>query len=473
MHGDKHQLGLWDTVSLIIGIVIGAGIYETAPLVFRTAGGPWSALGIWALGGVLSLVGALCYAELAVTYPRLGGDYEYLRRAFGSWAGFLFGWCQLAVLMTGSIGMMAYIFADYAAGLWRLGPQSHWIFAGLAVIVLSVVHAGGIVLGKRSQNLLTLLKILGLGGIVVAGIWAARSGTAGAAVPSGGASGSFGLALIFVLYTYGGWNDAAMVTAEVNDNRRNIPRALILGTMLITVVYLVVNSAYLLALGFEKASQSKAIAADVAEAFLGRSGGVAMSLLVMVSALGAVSGLTYTGSRIYSSWGEDFPQFSALSRWHPRWRSPVISLALQAAITLALILLVGTAAGQGLINRLFEGVGLGTVAWAGRGGFETLLRCTAPVFWSFFLMTGISLFLLRWRDPTTPRGFRVPFYPLVPMVFCGMCGYMLYSATAYAGKLTLIGLAPVVAGLLVYGVFRPRVPAPPTGHKEPTETLRG
>src|SRR3712207_381071 len=148
----QAQLGLWDAISIIIGIVIGAGIYETPPLVFQQVSGPWMGLGVWALGGVLSLIGALCYSELASTYPRSGGDYVYLTRAYGPWAGFLFGWSQLAVLMTGSIGMMAFIFANYAVKLWNLGPTSEYIFAVAAVLLLTLTNITGVMLGKRTQN---------------------------------------------------------------------------------------------------------------------------------------------------------------------------------------------------------------------------------------------------------------------------------------------------------------------------------
>src|SRR5437660_11334622 len=153
------QLSLWDAVSIIIGIVIGAGIYETPPLVFRNVSGPWTGLGVWAFAGLLCLFGALCYAELASTYPRSGGDYVYLTRAYGPWAGFLFGWAQLAVILTANIGMMAYVFADYAVRLW---PGPAWCWAALAVVALTLLNLLGLAFGKGAQNVLTCAKVLGL-----------------------------------------------------------------------------------------------------------------------------------------------------------------------------------------------------------------------------------------------------------------------------------------------------------------------
>src|SRR6185436_3012002 len=171
----KPHLTLWDTVSIIVGIVIGAGIYETAPLVFQNSDTPGLALGIWSLGGVLSLIGALCYAELATAYPRSGGDYTYLSRAYGPWAGFLFGWSQLAVLMTGSIGMMAYIFADYSATIWDFGGEAKFIYASAAVVLLTLANIAGLLIGKRTQNILTSLKVIGLLAIVLAAVFSGQS----------------------------------------------------------------------------------------------------------------------------------------------------------------------------------------------------------------------------------------------------------------------------------------------------------
>ena len=445
----RPHLGLWDIVSIILGIVIGAGIYETAPFIFQNVPSPGIGLAVWIAGGILTFIGGLCYAELASTYPRSGGDYVYLTKAFGRWAGFLFGWMQLAVLMTGSIGMMAYIFADYAVTLKRVGPASEFIYAAAAVAALSIANLVGLVFGKRTQNFLTGLKVLAIGAIVVAGFFFAGPPTAKAATVAA-SGGSIGLAMILVLYTYGGWNDAALVSAEVSDNRRNLPLAFMLGTGLLMLVYLLINGAYLNALGFQGARESKAIAAEVLARPFGEFGAKAIAIFVMISALGALNGMIYTGSRIYSTLGEDYRALSFLSRWHPKRSVPTISLLTQTAITLFLIALVGTNWGRNVINALVTSVGLDPLKWEGHGGFSTLLACTGPIFWAFFLMTGISLFVLRAKDPHTPRPWKVPGYPVVPLIFCGMCVYMLYSAADYAGRLLVIGVLPLLIGLIFY-----------------------
>jgi basic amino acid/polyamine antiporter, APA family len=458
------RLGLWDAISIILGIIIGAGIYETPPGIFQTASGPALALGLWAVAGMLVLVGALCYAELATTYPRSGGDYVYLTRAYGPLIGFLFGWAQLAVIQTGSIGLMAYIFADYAARLWPEGLPTI-AYAALAVVGMSALNLLGVVLGKAAQNVLTLAKVLGLGGILVAGfaypapdqIAAARAG----GTPSWGALAS---ALVFVSFTYGGWNDAAFVAAEVRNRRRNLPLALIVGTVLVTVLYLLVNAAYLNGLGYARAAGAKEIAADTLKLLpgtLGAYGEQLMCVLVMVSALGAVNGLIFTSSRIYATLGADYSLFAVLGKWHPRLGSPVWSLGIQMVITLAMVVAVGTSVGQEQLNQALEGLGLERVTWAGQRGFYSLLRCTAPVFWLFFLLTALSVFVLRINDQYRERPFAVPLYPVLPLVFCATCGYMLYSGIAYAGRLGLVGGALVLAGIPFY-VFSRRTIGPET-----------
>jgi len=444
----SSHLGLWDAVSIIVGIVVGAGIYETAPIIFQNVTGPGEAMLVWTLGGVLSVVGALCYAELATTYPRLGGDYFFLRRAYGPGAGFLFGWSQLTVIMTGSIGMMAYVFGDYAAKLFQTDAATSSIFAAAAVIGLSATNILGLRSGQRTQNALTLLKVAGLGANVLAGVFRPAPIKVEAA-SNASTGGSIGLAFILVLYTYGGWNDAAFVVAEMKDKTRNIHRALLLGTVGVTVIYLLVNGAYLKALGFDGARNSGAIAADVLHGGFGASGARAMCLLVMISALGALNGLVLTGARIYAAAGADFPLIARLAQWHPRLGTPVWSLLLQMGIALAMVLLVGTQAGRALIDAALGILGCPALSWNGHGGFDTLLRCTAPVFWFFFLLTGLSLFLLRLKDRGIERPFSVPVYPVLPLVFCGMCGWLLYSATSYAGWLTVLGFAPLILGVVI------------------------
>jgi len=445
---DAH-LGLWDAVSIIVGIVVGTAIFKTPQLVFGNVEGPWQGMGCWALGGVLALIGSLCYAELATTYPRMGGDYVYLTRAYGRWVGFLFGWAQLAVILTGSIGVMAYAFADYAIAFWQFDVKwTVWLAVG-SVVALTVLNLFGVLFGKTVQNFLTGVKVLGLVAIVLAGmIWGGNASLTSDQPMSGP---GLGLAMVFVLYAYGGWNDAAFVASEVRNRRRNMPLALILGTAGITVIYLLVNAAYLWGLGFEGVRGSSAPAADVARLAVGDWGSKAISLLVMLSALGAINGLIFTGSRVYVSLGTDHRIFAFLGRWNARRSTPVWSLLAQTAIALLLIVIVGTETGQNAVDRALEMVWLKPLPWADYyGGFNTLVAATAPVFWVFFLLSGYSLLILRAKDPHIKRPFSAPFYPLEPILFVGMCYFMLFSAISYAKGLSLLGIVPLLLGLPLY-----------------------
>jgi APA family basic amino acid/polyamine antiporter len=439
-------------VSVIIGIVIGAGIYETAPFILSCVSSPAQAMAVWAVGGALSVVGALCYAELATTYPRLGGDYYFLRRAFGPWAGFLFTWSQLTVIMSGSIGLMAFVFADYAVRLSGMDAGTAPLRAAAAIVGLSGANLIGLQSGRRTQNVLTALKALGLTAIVIVGfLWPQTRVAPPEAATQTGAG--LGLAMILVLYTYGGWNDAAFIVAEMKDKRRNIPRALLLGTAGVAVIYLLVNAAYLNALGFAGARRSTAIAADVLQGALGNAGARTMALLVIISALGALNGLILTGARIAAAGGADFALFAALGRWHPRRGTPAGAIVVQMVIALGLVLLVGHPIGRSFAGAIVAGLGFAPLQWEGHGGFDTLLKCTAPVFWTFFLLTGLSLFVLRSRDRDLQRPFSVPFYPVVPAIFCATCAAMLYSAVGYAGSLVWVGFAPPLVGFVLFLLF--------------------
>jgi APA family basic amino acid/polyamine antiporter len=449
------RLGVWDAVSIIVGIVVGTAIFKSPTLVFQNVAGPWQGLGVWLLGGVLSLVGAFCYAELATTYPRSGGDYEYLTRAYGPCAGFLFGWAQLVAILTGSIAAMAYAFADYGARLWGLEPGWGVWLAAAAVVAITLANLAGIAAGKLVQNVLSLVKVGGLTVVVAAGlVWgqAARMGP-GAQVEGAG----LGLAMVFVLYAFGGWSDVAFIAAEVRGRRRNLPLALFLGIALVTAIYLLVNTAYLLVLGFEGARRTFTPASDLLGLAWGDWGAKGVGLLVMISALGAINGMVLTGSRIFASLGRDHGLFAWLARWNRRLGAPVGALLGQAAFALLLIFAVGTVAGRNGIDYLLLRLGLDGLPWERYfGGFATLVAGTAPVFWGFFLLTGISLFVLRLRDRGRQRPFCAPLYPLTPLLFCAMCLYMLYSSLDYAKALALIGLVPLALGLPLYWLGRRR-----------------
>jgi amino acid transporter len=463
----RARLSLWDGVSVVVGIVVGVSLFKVPASVFGNVESPWAGLGVWALGGLLSFVGALCYAELTAAWPESGGDYVYLSRAYGSWLGFLFGWAQLVAILTGSIGAMAYVFADYGVALFGAGDST--AIAAAAVIGVTACNLFGVTWGRRVQNALTLSKLVGLAGVLIVGTLAmARGGVAPAQGSAPAHGGDVGFALVLVLYAYGGWSNAAFVASEVRDPQRNVPRVLLLGTGAIAALYLLVNAAYLGALGFDGLRAASAPAADVLAHGLGEAAGHVMSVLVMISALGAIQGMVFTGARVYARTGADHAAFAALSRWSPRAGVPARALCAQAAVSLLWIGAVGTSRGREFLDGALAGVGLPGMPWERfGGGFDTLVAGTAPAFWLFMIATGAALFALRRSEPAAPRPFRVPGYPLTPLVFCASSLFMLEAALRYAGSLAWVGLLPLALGVPLYLATRSRVTDRPSESARP------
>ncbi|WP_052517878.1 APC family permease [Archangium violaceum] len=439
------SLRVVDAVALVVGIVVGAGIFRTPSLVAQNASGPSAVLLLWGLGGLVSLIGAMCYAELASTWPHAGGDYHYLRRALGSSLAFLFAWARLTVIPTGSIALLGFIFGDYASQLLPLGEHSSAIYAALSVVVLTGLNVAGIQLGKWTQNLLTVAVVLGLGLVIAAGFFLAPAVAPApvAAVSSGASSGeaphaAWGLAMVFVLLTYGGWNEAAYISSELRGGRRSIVSALLWSLVAVTALYLLANAAYLRGLGMAGVGQSDTVAAELMHRVAGPSGAWLISLLICAAVLTSSNATILMGSRTHYAMGRDFPLFSPLGRWNARAGSPVNALLVQGAISLALV-------GVGFITRR---------------GFETMVEYTAPVFWFFFLLSGVSLLVLRRREPHVARPFRVPLYPLTPLLFCASCAYLLYSSLAYTGVGALVGVAVLATGLVPLALMRRRMGHP-------------
>jgi APA family basic amino acid/polyamine antiporter len=429
----RPVLSLFDAVALTVGVVIGAGIFKTPALVAASAGsGLWVIL-TWLFGGLISLAGALCYAELVTSYPHTGGEYHFLGRAYGRSTGFLFAWTRLMVMQTGSIALLAFVFGDYMAALVPLGDYGPAWYAAAAVAGFTLLNVTGLQSSCRAQGLLTGITVLGLLVVAVAGFL-----SAGPVVPqiepARVSSESLGMAMIFVLLTYGGWNEAAYISAEVRDVRRTLVRALLWSIGLITLVYLLVNLAYLRVLGTAALGSSEVPGADLMHAAFGPLGALLTSALIAVVALTSLNVTIFTGARTSYALARDFRLFRWLDYWHPRTNAPMSALLVQGGIALALVL-------------------LGALA---RQGFQTMVEYISPVFWLFFLLTGLSLFVLRWREPARERPFRVPLYPFTPIIFCVSCAYLLYSSLSYTGAGALAGVLVLLAGLPLLWLARRR-----------------
>ena len=410
---------------LTIGIVVGAGIFKTPSIVAGMAGSESAVVAVWLAGGAISMIGALCYAELASAFPSAGGDYHFIARAYGKRLAFLFAWARITVITTGSIALLAFVFGDYFARILPLGPHGPTIYALLIVAVLTAVNFVGTRQSATAQNWLTSVEVLGL--LVIVGVAMLLPGATAPAAPSGGAApaeSNLGFAMVLVLLTYGGWNEAAYVSSEISGNKRSLARALIISIAVVTGLYLAVNLAYLHALGVAGMARSDAVAADLLKLALGEPGAKLMSAMVAIAALTSINSTVIVGARSAYATGRDWPALSYLGHWHAASGSPRRALLIQAALAIALIAL-GTAT---------------------RKGFETMVEFTAPVFWFFFLLAGISLFILRGREAGVERPFKVPLYPFTPLVFCASCAWLLYSSLAHVSVGAFAGVALLAVG---------------------------
>jgi basic amino acid/polyamine antiporter, APA family len=428
-------LSTFDAAMIVCGIVIGGGIFALPPLVASTSGTVGWMFAAWVLGAVLTLVGSLCYAELAATFPHAGGDYHFLTRAFGRDVSFFFGWARAAVITTGSTALHAYIFGDYASRILPLGGASASIYAALVVVLLTALNILGLKEASRTQNVITLLLIAGMVLVAFGGLHAPASAPGGATAGQPAASAPLlGSALLFVLFAYGGWNEAAYISAELRGGRRAILSALVMAIAVITVLYLVFVAALQTGLGFEGLKASHAPAADVAQRAFGGFGSTLIATVVCLSVLASSNATMIVGARSNYALGLDWPIVSFMGRWDRERDVPVAAFLVQGGITLAL---VGFAARE-------------------PSGVRTMVEFTAPVFWFFFLLTGIALFVLRRKYAHVTRPFSVPLYPLPPLIFVGTCAFLLWSSLTYAQSQHALQVAfgVMAAGLVAWLVAR-------------------
>lgn len=430
----KPALRIIDAIVLITGIVVGAGIFRTPSVVASNTPDAIWFFGVWVMGGLVSLIGAFCYSELSATFPSTGGDYHFLKLAFGKGFSFLFAWARITVIQTGSIALLAYIIGDYMTQLLPLGEYSAAVYAIMMVTFLTTINVLGIQFGTGIQKLLSALQFTGILIIILTGFLANPVVTDATSFEPMSASPTsiISVALIFVLLTFGGWNEAAYISSELKTGSRKMSFVLISSILIITAVYLLINAAYLNVLGLSGMAASDAVAVEMMRVTLGERGVLLIGILVSLSALTSLNTTIFTGARSNYALGKDFKPFSFLGKWNGEKSAPVNSLILQAVIAMALIVF-------GAFTR---------------NGFESMVDFTAPVFWFFFLCTGVALMVLRAKRPDAPRPFKVPLYPVTPILFIGFCGYLLYSSLMFTGQGAWVGVGFLLSGLVVYLILR-------------------
>lgn len=441
--GYERTLGTFDATMVVVGGIVGAGIFLNPAIVAQRVGGAGAVLFAWGLGGAIALLGAFCFAELGARLPRAGGGYVYLRDAFGPLPAFLYGWTQLLVINTGGIAAVAITFATYTADVVGLGGTTVRPLAVGAIVLLSGVNAAGVRFGAWVQNAFTLLKLAALALLVGAGalLWAGRPAAGLAAEgstssPSGVGVLAMGAALVAVIFAYGGWQMANNVAEEIREPERRLPIALVGGVAIVVVVYLAANAAYLAALGVEGLAESSAPAADALRAAGGRWGGAAIAVGVACSTFGILNVFIMAAPRIYQAMAADGIFFDSVARLSPRTHTPYVGIWIQALWAVALAM-------SGTYGQLLDWVVFGD--------------------WIFFGAIAATLFVYRARDARAtgaaidgPGRFRVPLHPLAPGLFVAAAMFVVVSSVASNPRNALWGMLLIGAGGPAFALWRAR-----------------
>jgi len=429
-----RQLGLWSAIAVVIGTTIGSGIFRSPAGIADKLPGPLPMLTVWAVGGIFALCGALTLAEVAGAIPKTGGYFVFIKEGWGRLPAFLYGWTELVIIRAAALGGISLTFAEYllrAFGLdTAVAPNdsyAHWT-AAVALGLMATVNIVGLKWGALVQNVTTVAKYGGL--LVIVGLALAlglpkTGGHFTPAAPAGSFSVSaFGLALVSVLWAYDGWGDLTKVGGEVADPRRTIPRAIIIGTLAIILIYLLANVAYLSVLTVDEIRGARLVAADVAQKLIGPVGVTLVSITVLLSTFGSVNGSLLTGPRIFFAMADDGLFFKQVAKVHPKYQTPYVAITLAATIGIAFVLL---------------------------RSFEQLADIFVTASLVFYILSVGAIFRLRQRPDWDPP-MRVPLYPITPLLFCGATLFLLVNSLLDPGTRwgTVGVLGVIAAGIPVY-----------------------
>ncbi|MFE2142847.1 APC family permease [Streptomyces sp. NPDC059456] len=442
--GPRADLTPVDLSIMVVGIVLGIGVFKTPSLVAAYASDATVFVSLWLLGGLITVIGSVCYAELGSARPDAGGEYTFLREAYGPRLALLFAWARCAVIQPGAIAAAAFVMGDYANVVVPLGTRGPGLYALASIALFTFVNHVGTAPGTLTQNVVEVVTVLAVLGVIVSA-FVTTTPAPPPALPNGTSLTGVGLAMMFILLTYGGWNEAAYLSGELQDARRNMARALVVGVLVVVAVSVAINLAYLHVLGLDGIRDSDAVGASLMRAVAGDTGASVMSVVIVLSTLTTLNGLIITGSRSYYALGRDVAALRAIGRWRERGSTPANALVL-----------------QGLVSAVLVVFGAAT-----RVGFRTMVAYTSPVFWFFMLLVALSVYVFRRRETgdaphhRVPHHrashYRVPLYPLTPAVFALSCLWVLWSSLLHAGWGAVLGVAVLLSGtpLLLLTPARP------------------
>ncbi len=439
-----RRIGLFDATMIVMGGIIGAGIFMNPYVVARQISTPLLILGVWAFGGLIALAAAFIWAELAALKPQVGGQYAYLREAFHPSVAFLYGWALLLVIQTGGMAAVAITFARYFVELTG-APTPYWLIAALALGVLTLINCLGVKFGSTVQSVLMVLKILAIIALVACGLLLAGpdskalSGVAGSSGPIDQPASfdlltAVGAAMAPVLFSYGGWQTSSFVAGEIREPGKNLPRALIIGVTGVVILYLAVNFVCLRVLGTTGLAATTTPASDVMRVVLGETGARLIAAGIAISTLGFLSQGMLTAPRVYFAMAEDGLFFRDVGRLHPKTRVPVVAIALQGVLATVIAL---------------------------SGKYEQILNYVVSVDFIFFGLTAVCLFVFRKREETriekaSASRIRVPGHPFTTGLFVVICWLVVINTVYKYPHNTLIGLAILLAGIPAFLIWRGR-----------------
>lgn len=426
-----RELGLVDCILLVLGAIIGSGIFLTPGGIARTTQSAGAVFFVWILGGILTFCGALSYAELGAAYPRAGGIYVFLREAYGRATAFLFGWCVFFVMVSGSIATLASAFAIYLSYLVPISPFASKLCAVAVILVLSLINCLGVRSGALVQNLLSVIKVGSLAGIAVvlflSGKGNLRNISDSPEAFSSTPWSALGIAMIAVLWAYEGWYLLTFAAGEVKNPRRNLTVGLLLGTLSVMVLYLAVNLAYMYVLPFRMLTGSTRVASDSLELTLGSVGGTIVALAILVSITGAMNSNVLGGPRVFYAMAREKLFFPGVAYIHPRYHVPTVSIVLNG-IWASFLTMVGS--------------------------FERLFSYVIFVAWIFYALGAAAVIVLRHTQPEVERPYKTWGYPVVPVLFCLIAAAIVLNAVVNDFKNSFWGLLVVAAGLPAYLYWR-------------------
>ena len=429
----RKELTLYGLTMVAIGSCIGSGIFLTPSQIAGHLPSPWLILLIWGIGGIVTLAGALTFAELGTIFPKAGGVYVYLKEAYGDLFGYLYGWAYLLVICSGAIAALSIAFAYYLGFIIPLGNTGIKVVAVSAIIFVTIINILRVKAGEVFSNIFTGLKLIGIAGVICIGFFMGKPGLlrvqTGEAVSSDNLLVAFGLALIGVLWSYGGWQHASFVAGEAKNAQRTVPRAMIVGALVVGLVYLLTNLAYLFLLPVDKILASESLAAEAVSSVV-PFGGILIAVIIAVSVIGTAGIYTLSSPRIYYAMADDGIFFKKLAWVHPRFRTPVNAIITQSVWAIILLLFWGT--------------------------FEDVITYVVFIDWMFFALTAFSVYLFRATRKDIARPYKTLGYPITPAVFIVISTFFVVNTLIEKPKHAWAGLIFMAIGVVFFVYFKRR-----------------